>query len=79
MTTLPLSHSPLSSPSLTEVVSTEFVRLVSSHEETYVLTVLMLHKLHVSHTSFLPLGIVRAEVKPEQLGSPAQHRAGSNT
>lgn len=51
--------------SLTEVVSTQLVCLVSSHDKTYVLIILVLHKLDIPHSTLLPLWVVRAEVKPE--------------
>ena len=73
-----LTHSSPSPPSphlyslLTEMVGADLVCLVSSHDETDVQTVSVLHELHIAHASLLPLWVLSVEVKPKQLGSPAQ-------
>ena len=54
---------------LTEVVSTDLVCLVSSHEQPHVPIVLVLHQFYVSCTSLLPLWGVSHGIKAKELCS----------
>ena len=71
--TLPL-FPPLPRPltqMLTEVVGTDLMCLVSSHDESHAaIFAFVLHKLDVPYSSLFPLGALRAAVESEQLGPP---------
>lgn len=54
---------------LTEVVSTDLVCLVSSHEQPHVPILLVLHQFYVSCTSLLPLWGVSHGIKAKELCS----------